>query len=157
MKESDFCYDPSILQAEFSLTQVLDRPATGRARFEEAIRENLDVGCTDQEHQVGAARDQAAPFPHAGHHAGRRPLALRELQAQPHQAILQGRAGLRTETTINDTRGFAIGRRLHNLPALRAVGFAARRRLLDVQKLIHNCLRGEDALRQVTRPCGSAT
>jgi hypothetical protein len=34
----------SILQAEFSLTQVLDRPLTGRVFFEEVIRENLDLG-----------------------------------------------------------------------------------------------------------------
>jgi hypothetical protein len=40
---------------------------------------------------------------------------------------------LRTETTINNTRDFDIGKRLHNLPALRAVGFQANRRLLDVQ------------------------
>jgi len=32
------------LQAEFSLTQVLDRPAAGRLFFEEIIRENLDIG-----------------------------------------------------------------------------------------------------------------
>jgi hypothetical protein len=34
----------SILQAEFSLTQVLDQPVTGRIFFEEVIRENLDIG-----------------------------------------------------------------------------------------------------------------
>src|SRR3990167_2037441 len=33
----------SILQAEFALTQVLDRPLTGRCFFEEVIRENLDI------------------------------------------------------------------------------------------------------------------
>jgi hypothetical protein len=33
----------SILQAKFSLTQVLDRPQTGRVFFEEVIRENLDI------------------------------------------------------------------------------------------------------------------
>jgi hypothetical protein len=38
---------------------------------------------------------------------------------------------LRTETTINDTRDFAIGRRIENLPELRKIGFAANRRLLD--------------------------
>ena len=32
---------------------------------------------------------------------------------------------LRTETTINDTRDFGIGRRLPNLPALREIGVAA--------------------------------
>ena len=37
-----------ILQAEFALTQVLDRPRTGRCFFEEVIRENLDLGRPDQ-------------------------------------------------------------------------------------------------------------
>ena len=41
-------YDLSILQAEFSLTQVLDRPVHGRALFEDVIRENLDLGRPDQ-------------------------------------------------------------------------------------------------------------
>jgi len=63
----------------------------------------------------------------------------------------EGRAR-RTETTINDTRDFAIGKRLHNLPALRVVGFAANRRLLDVQTLSHDCLLGDDTFQQVTRP-----
>ncbi len=34
-------YDVSILQSEFSLTQVLDRPLSGRVFFEEVIRENV--------------------------------------------------------------------------------------------------------------------
>jgi hypothetical protein len=38
----------SILQAEFSLTQVLDRSVTGRVFFEEVIRENLDIGRPSQ-------------------------------------------------------------------------------------------------------------
>jgi hypothetical protein len=41
-------YDLSILQAAFSLTQVLDRPLSGRIFFEEVIRENLDLGRPDQ-------------------------------------------------------------------------------------------------------------
>ena len=41
-------YQVSILQAEFSLTQVLDRPLHGRAFFEQVIRENLDLGRPDQ-------------------------------------------------------------------------------------------------------------
>lgn len=59
---------------------------------------------------------------------------------------------LRTETTINDTRDFAIGKRLHNLPALREVGFQANRRLLDVQRISHEPQIGEDAFTQVTGP-----
>ena len=41
-------YHVSILQAEFSLTQVLDRPQTGRIFFEQIIRENLDLGRPDR-------------------------------------------------------------------------------------------------------------
>ena len=40
-------YDVSILQAEFALTQVFDRPAQGRVFFEEVVRENLDMGRPD--------------------------------------------------------------------------------------------------------------
>ncbi len=36
------------MQAEFSLTQVLDPPVVGRIFFEEVIRENLDLGRPDQ-------------------------------------------------------------------------------------------------------------
>ena len=46
-RAAGYRYDISILQAEFSLTQVLDRPSTGRVFFEEVIRENLDIGRPD--------------------------------------------------------------------------------------------------------------
>jgi hypothetical protein len=36
-----------VLQAEFSLTQVLDKPVTGRIFFEEIIRDNLGIGRPD--------------------------------------------------------------------------------------------------------------
>src|SRR5262249_24173426 len=42
-RAAGYRYQLSILQAEFSLTQVLDRPVTGRIFFEEVIRENLDI------------------------------------------------------------------------------------------------------------------
>lgn len=59
---------------------------------------------------------------------------------------------LRTETTINDTYDFGIGRRLHNLAALRQVGFAANRRLLDVQRTSHDPAIGSDRLAEVSGP-----
>jgi len=43
-RKAGYRYEISILQAEFSLTQVLDRPVTGRVFFEEVIRESLDSG-----------------------------------------------------------------------------------------------------------------
>ncbi len=63
----------------------------------------------------------------------------------------EGRA-LRTETTINDPRDFALGKRLCNLAALRQVAFQANRRLLDVQRCSHDCALGEAALARVQRP-----
>ena len=63
----------------------------------------------------------------------------------------EGRA-LRTETTINDTGDFGIGRRLCNLPALREVGFTANRRLLDVERLTTDPTIGEGAFRALADP-----
>lgn len=59
---------------------------------------------------------------------------------------------LRTETIINDTRDFDIGRRLENLSALRKVGFTANRRLLGVQRISHDCSLGEDTFNEIHSP-----
>ena len=47
-RAAGYRYDISILQAEFSLTQMLDRPVSGRVFFEHVIRDNLDAGRPDQ-------------------------------------------------------------------------------------------------------------
>src|ERR671918_3220484 len=41
-------YELSILQAEFSLTQMLDRPISGRIFFEQVLHDNLDIGRPEQ-------------------------------------------------------------------------------------------------------------
>ena len=64
-RPAGYRYDVSILQAEFSLTQVLDRPETGRIFFEEVIRENLDIGRPDQV-QLIFERRVTASAPRAG-------------------------------------------------------------------------------------------
>jgi hypothetical protein len=43
-----YCYELSVLQAEFSLTQMLDAPVAGRIFFEQVLRDNLDIGRPDQ-------------------------------------------------------------------------------------------------------------
>ena len=53
---------------------------------------------------------------------------------------------LRTETVINDTYDFDVGRRLKNLDDLQQIGFAANRRLLGVQRLSHDCTIGAETL-----------
>ncbi len=154
-RDAGYRYDVSILQAEFALTQVLDRPLTGRILFEEIIRENLDLGRPDQVQLIFARRvTKRTPGRFRTRvitHGVTPSLYVDDKKTRLKQYHKEGRA-LRTETTINDTRDFAIGKRLHNLPALRALGFSANRRLLDVQTLSHDCQIGEDAFARVTRP-----
>jgi hypothetical protein len=155
-RQAGYRYDVSILQAEFSLTQVLDRPRTGRIFFEEVIRENLDLGRPDQVQLIFGRRvTKRTPgrFRTRVLTEGVTPtLHVDYKRSRIKQYHKEGRA-LRTETTINDTRDFALGKRLHNLPALREVGFHANRRLLDVQTISQDCAVGEDVFRQVTQPC----
>jgi len=47
-RAAGYRYDISILQAEFSLTQMLDTPVSGRVFFEQVIRDNLDIGRPDR-------------------------------------------------------------------------------------------------------------
>lgn len=154
-RDAGFRYDVSILQAEFSLTQVLDRPQTGRILFEDIIRENLDLGRPDQVQLIferRVTRRTPGRFRTRVLTAGVIPsLHVDYKNTKIKQYHKEGRA-LRTETTINDTRDFRIGKRLHNLPALRAIGFRANRRLLDVQRISQDCTIGEDAFRQLNEP-----
>jgi hypothetical protein len=154
-RQAGYRYDISILQAEFSLTQVLDRPLMGRIFFEEVIRENLDLGRPDQVQLIfdrRVTRRTPGRFRTRVLTEGVTPtLHIDYKHSRIKQYHKEGRA-LRTETTINDTRDFAIGKRLKNLPALREVGFAANRRLLDVQTISQDCAVGEEVFRQVTQP-----
>jgi hypothetical protein len=154
-RQAGYRYDVSILQAEFSLTQVLDRPRTGRIFFEEVIRENLDLGRPDQVQLIFGRRvNKRTPgrFRTRVLTEGVTPsLHFDYKRSRIKQYHKEGRA-LRTETTINDPRDFGLGKRLKNLPALRQVGFQANRRLLDVQQISQDCAVGEDAFRRLNEP-----
>jgi len=154
-REAGYDYDISILQAEFALTQVLDRPQTGRLLFEAAIRENLDLGRPEEVQLIFERRiTKRTPGRFRTHilTEGVTPaLHVDYKHSRIKQYHKEGRA-LRTETTVNNTRDFQIGKRLKNLPALRLIGFQANRRLLHVQQISHNCLLGEDAFQQVNHP-----
>jgi hypothetical protein len=154
-RAAGYRYQLSILQAEFALTQVLDRPVTGRCFFEEVIRENLDIGRPDQMQLIfdrRVTRRTPGRFRTRVLTEGVVPsLHVQYKKSKVKQYHKEGQA-LRTETTINDTYDFEIGRALRNLPALREIGFAANRRLLHVESLSHDCLIGEDRLHAVTSP-----
>ena len=96
-RAAGYRYDISVLQAEFSLTQVLDRPLSGRIFFEQVIRDNLDIGRPDQVALIFDRRlkrtgpRHPGPVPHPGDHRGRDPEPAHRLQAHPDQAVPQGR------------------------------------------------------------------
>src|ERR1700732_2947172 len=154
-RKAGYRYDISILQAEFSLTQVLDRPVHGRLFFEQVIRENLDLGRPEEVQLIFNRKiDRRTP--------GRFRTRILTQDVTPSLNVYYKNArikqyhkenrALRTETPINNTYDFGIGKRLHNLPKLRAIGFAANRRLLDVERLSHDCMLTEDPFQTINGP-----
>jgi len=160
-RQAGYRYELSILQAEFSRTQVLDRPLSGRLLFEDLIRENLDLGRPDRVQLIFDRRitrqtpgrfrtrvltEGVVPSLHVTYKSSDLKQYLKGLRP-----AAAGRA-LRTELTVNDTRDFEIGRGLTNLAALRQVGFQATRRLLDVQRLSLDRTIGDVTVERVHRP-----
>jgi hypothetical protein len=154
-RKAGYRYDISILQAEFSTTQVLDRPVHGRLFFEQVIRENLDLGRPEELQLIfnrRIPRKTRARFrTRVVTHDVTPSLNVYYKNTRIKQYHKENRA-LRTETTINNTYDFRIGRRLHNLPRLRQIGFAANRRLIEVERLSHDCILSEDTFRAVDGP-----
>ena len=159
-RQAGYTYDLSILQAEFSLTQILDRPLSGRLFFEQVIRENLDLGRPDQVQLIFKRRvtkstpgtfrtrvitEGVTPSLHVYYKSSKIKQYHKEVPGQP-------LTGARAETTINNPRDFSIGKRLCNLPKLRQVGFPANRRLLEVERLSHDPSLGEAAFQQIHQP-----
>ena len=131
------------------------RPAGCRTGFfEEVMRENLDLGRPDHveffdrrvsrrtptRYRTRVITDGVIPSLHVDYKHSR--------IKQYHK---QGRA-LRTETVINDTYDFDVGRRLKNLDDLKRIGFAANRRLIGVERLSHDATIGAETLAALHRP-----
>jgi len=154
-RQAGYRYQISILQIELSLTQILDRPVSGRIFFEDVIRENLDIGrpkqiqlifdrwvtkATHGSFRTRVITDGVIPSLHIDYKGTRIKQYHKEGQA------------LRTETTINNTRDFYIGKSLRNLPALRKIGFQANRRLLETESITHDCMLAEQTFQQLNLP-----
>jgi hypothetical protein len=145
----------SILQAEFSRTQVFDRPLSGRHFFEEVIRENIDLGRPSKVSLIFQRRitkRTPGPFNTRVISQGVIPSLHVSYKSTKIKQYFKEERALRTETTINNTRDFGVGRLLNNLPDLRAIGFAANRRLLEVETISQDCILAEGVLDQVTKP-----
>jgi hypothetical protein len=156
-RKAGYRYDISILQAEFSTTQVLDRPVHGRVFFEQVIRENLDLGRPEKIKLIFNRRIPCQRRTREGYctrvvtHGVTPSLNVHYKNTRIKQYHKENRA-LRTETTINNTYDFGVGKRLHNLPKLREIGFTANRRLLEVERMSHDCILSEDTFQAINRP-----
>jgi hypothetical protein len=154
-RKAGYRYDLSILQIELSLTQVLDRPLSGRIFFEQVIRENLDIGRPKQVQLIferWVTKRSPGLFRTRVITDGVIPsLYIDYKGTRVKQYHKQGQA-LRTETTINNARDFYIGKRLCNLDRLRQVGFQANRRLLEVEKISHDCILTEEQFQRLHHP-----
>jgi hypothetical protein len=81
-RAAGYRYQLSVLQAEFSLTQMLDKPVSGRIFFEQTIRENLDIGRPDQAGLIfnrQVRRNTPGVFPDPADHRHRDPKPAHRL------------------------------------------------------------------------------
>ena len=148
----------ALWQMEVSLTQVFDQPVQGRHFFEEVIRENLDLGRPSRVTLLFPSTiSRRTPTPPHGYRTrvitdGVDPsLHIEYKHSHVKQYFKENRA-LRTETTINDPRDFHVTKGLRNFSYLRTIGHQVNHRLLEVERVSHNCALSQNALDRIQRP-----
>lgn len=159
-RKAGYRYQLSILQLECALTQVWKKPVHGREFFEQMIRENIDLGRPEKVQLIFARKMRKATATDGrcrtrivtegvipSLHVYYKNTHLK----QYHKTWNRG-AALRTETTINNSYDFAVGRLLKNLPTLRGIGFAANRRLLDLETISHDNQIGAENFEKLHQP-----
>jgi len=144
-------------QLEISDTHVFQRPAVGRGWFERTLPDQLCLGRPDEVSLIfdrKITRRTPGRFLTRVLGRGVEPaLQIRYKHSKLKQYFKEGRA-LRTETTINDTKDFGIGRSVTdaNFKALIAVGHATNQRLLDHQLQACQCAPDATTLQRVVLP-----
>ena len=152
-----YVYDLAFRQFEVSDTRVFDRPAAGRAFFEQVIRDHLDVG---RPSSVSLIFDRRVTVKTPGTFRtkvvtqGVDPQISCYYRASRIKQYFKEHRALRTETVIGDTHDFSIGRRVTsaNWRALRQVGEHANQRLCDAQAADARPAPDVVTLTEVTRP-----
>ena len=144
-------------QLEISDTRVFDRPAAGRAWFEQTLPDQLTLGRPDQA-AVIFGRRVSRRTPGRFHtkifnRGTEAAIQIHFRASKVKQYFKEGRA-LRTETTINDTRDFGVGRLLTdaNWEALIDIGHQINQRLLDHQLDACACAPDATLLERVVLP-----
>lgn len=154
-RAAGFDYQLSIWQMEVSLTQIMDRPLAGRQFFEEVIRDNLDLGRPDRVQLIfprKIIRTTPGTFRTRVLYEGVQPsLHISYKHFDLKQYYKEGR-GLRTEGTFHDTQDFGVNKGLDNLPYLMEMGCQINRRLLEVERVSHNCGISAESIQRIVLP-----
>lgn len=154
-REAGYDWALSMWQVEVSLTQVFDRPLRGREFFEEIIRDNLDLGRPDRVQLVFdrvVTRRTPGLFRTRVIQDGVHPsLHIEYKNFDLKQYFKEGRA-CRTEGTFRNPHDFGINKGLANLPYLQKIGRQINRRLLEVERVSHNCGLSGDSIQRVVQP-----
>ena len=148
----------ALQQVEVSLTQVFARPVQGRHFFEAVIRENLDLGRPDRVALLFPLRiTRTTPPPAWGYRTrvitdGVEPSLHVEYKSSHVKQYFKEPRALRTETTINNPNDFYVAKAVSNLSHLRDLGDQVNRKLLEVERVSHQCVLTQDALDRLQRP-----
>jgi hypothetical protein len=148
----------ALQQVEVSLTQVFARPVQGRHFFEAVIRENLDLGRPDRVGLLFPHRiTRKTPPPARGYRTrvltdGVEPSLHVEYKSSHVKQYFKEQRALRTETTINNPKDFYVAKAVPNLSHLRDLGDQVNRKLLEVERVSHQCVLTQDALDRLQRP-----
>ena len=152
-----YAHTLAVRQLEISDTRVFDRPAAGRAWFEATLPDQLTLGRPDQA-AVIFGRRVTRRTPGRFHtkifnHGVEAAIQIHFRASKVKQYFKEGRA-LRTETTINDTRDFGVGRLLtnENWNALIDIGRQINQRLLEHQLDACACAPDATLLERVVLP-----
>ena len=159
-RTAGFDHRLTLWQMEVSLTHVFDRPVQGRHFFESVIRDNLDLGRPDRVSLLFPRKNRASrrtPPPAHGYRTraitdGVNPSLHVEYKKSHTKQYFKLDRALRTETTINEPRDFESSKALEKFGFLRQVGDNVNRKLLEIERVSHDCALSQDALDRLQRP-----
>ena len=152
-----YYHELAFRQAEISDIRMFDRPTAGRAWLSGPCQTSSPSGALTRWRSCSAGASHAKPpggfTPRSSTRGVEPSIQVHYRASKVKQYFKEGRA-LRTETTINDTRDFGIGRRLTeaNWEALVSIGHQVNQRFLDHQ--LQACQSAPDAatLQRVVLP-----
>lgn len=129
-------YAWSFRQTEFSDTTVFERPRDGRAWFDAAIRDNLDVGHPDKVQLIFDRRISTRTpgrFSTKVVNVGVDPTIHIYYRSSKVKAYFKDLHGVRVETTINNNADFGVKKTVNaaNFEELRGIGRGTNARFLE--------------------------